>query len=95
LAFCVGIAYDHLKNDKESIWARTVRQPKHERRSDENVKEPLPWHFFASVFCCWAKNSYKNANSLFAIFSYFELNLLKFLLFFRDYGMAVIKNIRF
>jgi hypothetical protein len=53
---CFGIAYEHLKNDKESIWARTVPQPKHERRSDENVKEPLPRHFFAFVFCCRAKN---------------------------------------
>jgi hypothetical protein len=53
---CVGIAYEHLNNDKESIWARTVPQPKHERRSDENVKKPLPRHFFAFVFCCRAKN---------------------------------------
>jgi hypothetical protein len=50
LAFCVGIAYDHFKNDKESIWARTVRQPKHERRSDENVNEPLQRHFFCYFF---------------------------------------------
>jgi hypothetical protein len=56
LAFCVGIAYEHLKNDKVSIWARTVPQPKHERRSDENVKKPLPQHFFDFVFCCRAKN---------------------------------------